>query len=93
MGSAPEGLQTEGAKAFLAGGLVGDIPLERIRDDTADRGQLVGHEPDCGILADACGVGVFMLSQIAASVGNRQCDTTRLHAPEFVGDMQHVFAL
>jgi hypothetical protein len=69
--SYPEGLQSEFREAVLARGLIGDIALERIRDDTADRGQLVGHEPDCRILTDACGVGVFMLAQFAAGVGDR----------------------
>jgi hypothetical protein len=32
---------------------------------------------DCGILADALGIDVFVLVHLAAGVGDRQCDTAR----------------
>jgi hypothetical protein len=38
-------------------------------------GELVDHQSDCRILADALGVDVFMLAYLAAGIYDRQRDT------------------
>ena len=53
LSTGPEGLQIEFREAFLAGRFVSDVALERIRDDTADRGQLVGHFENAGSIGVA----------------------------------------
>jgi hypothetical protein len=40
--------------------------------------ELVDHQPDCRILANALGVYFFMLVHLAAGVGDRQCYATRV---------------
>src|ERR1700738_4242861 len=60
----PEGLQPEFGEAFLAGGLVGHEMDEVVlgAGHTEEVRELVDHQPDSGILADAGGVDVFVLA-------------------------------
>jgi len=41
-------------------------------------GELIDHQPDGRILADALGIDVFVLAHLAAGIGDRQRDTARI---------------
>ena len=86
-----EGLQPEFGEAFLAGGLVGHVMDEVVlgAGHAEEVRELVDHQPDRGILADALGVDVFVLAHLAAGVGDRQRDTARV-AGAGVDDHQRI---
>jgi hypothetical protein len=75
-----ERLQPEFGEAFLAGGLVVDVMDDVVpgAGHAEEVCELVDHQSDCRILADAFGVYVFVLTQLAAGIGYRQCDTARI---------------
>jgi hypothetical protein len=80
--TAPSGFHSEFGEAFLAGGLVGDVMDHVVvgASDAEEMCELEYHQPNFGILADGFCVCLFVLVHLAASVGDRQCDTG-LHAP------------
>jgi len=86
-----EGLQSEFGEAFLAGGLVGHVmdKVVLVAGDAEEVRELVDHEPDRGILADALGVYVFMVPHLAAGIGDRQRNAARV-AGAGVDDHQRV---
>src|SRR6266853_6852159 len=75
-----EGLQPEFGEAVLAGGLIGHVVDDVVlgAGHAEEVCELVDHQPDSGILADAVGVDVFVVTHLAAGIGDRQCDATRV---------------
>jgi hypothetical protein len=86
-----ERLQPEFVEPFLASGLVVDVMDDVVlgTGHAEEVSKLIDHQPDCGVLADAFGVDVFVLADLAAGVSNRQCDTARI-AGAWVDDHQRV---
>jgi hypothetical protein len=75
-----EGPKAKLGKAFLAGGLIGDVTLECVLGDATDQGELVDHQPDRRVPARLLGAGGFVLADLAASTIDSAIPLG-LHAP------------
>src|SRR5246127_3551860 len=78
-----EGPQPELGETFFAGGLVGSVVGQVIlgAGDADEVRELVDHQPDCEIPADALGVQALVLAHLAACVGDCQGMPLGLEAP------------
>ena len=71
-----EGFQTERGEAFLAGGLVRDVPLKCVIGDAADRRELIDHQSDRRVVGGAA-YGL-VLADLSAGLDDRVGDARRI---------------
>ena len=86
-----ERLQPEFGEAFLAGSLVVDVVDDVVLDagHTEEVCELIEHQSDCRVLAEALGVGAFVLAHLATSINDRQCHAARI-ASAGIDDHQRI---